>query len=29
MNTKNLRINYHIEIINDAKTWDKFVKSTE
>ena len=29
MNTKNLRINYHIEIINDAKTWDKFVKATE
>ena len=29
MNTKNLRINYHIEIINDAKTWDKFLKATE
>lgn len=26
---KNLRINYHIEIINDAKIWDKFVKATE
>ena len=29
MNKSNLRINYHIEIINDAKTWDKFVKATE
>ena len=29
MNTKNLRINYHIEIVNDSKTWDKFVKATE
>ena len=29
MNTKNLRINYHIEIINDKKTWEKFLKVTE
>ena len=29
MNTKNLRINYHIEIINDAKIWDKFLKVSE
>ena len=29
MNTKNLRINYHIEIINDKKTWDKFLRVTE
>lgn len=29
MNTKNLRINYHIAIVNDSKTWDKFVKATE
>lgn len=29
MNTKNLRINYHIEIINDKKTWDKFLRITE
>lgn len=28
-NMKYLRINWHIEIINDAKTWDKFVKATE
>lgn len=28
-NMKNLRINYHIEIINDAKIWDEFVKATE
>ena len=28
-NMKYLRINYHIEIINDDKTWDKFVKATE
>ena len=29
MNTKNLRINYHIEIINDKKTWEKFLRVTE
>lgn len=29
MNTKNLRINYHIEIINDKKTWDKLLRVTE
>ena len=29
MNIKNLRINYHIEIINDKKTWDKFLRATE
>ena len=29
MNTKNLWINYHIEIINDKKTWDKFMRVTE
>lgn len=29
MNTRNLRINYHIEFINDEKTWNKFVKATE
>lgn len=29
MNTKNLRINYHIEYICDAKTWDKFIAVTE
>lgn len=29
MNTKNLRINYHIEIINDEKTWDKLIRVTE
>ena len=28
-NMKYLRINYHIEIINDDKTWDKFVRATE
>ena len=28
MNERNLRINYHVEIINDAKTWDKFLKAT-
>ena len=28
-NMKYLRINYHIEIINDDKTWDEFVKATE
>ena len=29
MNTKNLRINYHIEIINDKKIWEKFLRVTE
>ena len=29
MNTKNLRVNYHIEIINDKKVWDKFLRITE
>lgn len=29
MNIKNLRINYHIEIINDKKTWEKFLRATE
>ena len=29
MNTKNLRINYHIEIINDKKTWEKLLRVTE
>ena len=29
MNTKNLRINYHIDIINDKKTWEKFLRVTE
>lgn len=28
MNTKNLRVNYHIEIINDKKTWEKFLRVT-
>lgn len=28
MNTKNLRFNYHIEIINDKKTWEKFLRVT-
>ena len=29
MNTKKLRINYHIEIINDKKTWEKLLWVTE
>ena len=29
MNTKNLWINYHIEIINDKKTWESFLRATE
>ena len=29
MNAKNLQVSYQIEIINDTKTWDKFLKAME
>lgn len=29
MNTKNLRFNYHIELINDQKTWEKLLRVSE